>query len=55
MSKNRFKGLFLTAITLLSTGSLIWTRWESPIVVVVVPAFLFALVCFVVILRHKEV
>jgi hypothetical protein len=55
MSKSRLKVLFSTGIALLSTGSLIWMRWESPIVVLVVPAFLFLLVCFVVILRHKEV
>jgi hypothetical protein len=53
MLKSRLKVLFLTGIGLLSTGSLIWMRWESPIVVLVVPAFLFLLVCFVVILRHK--
>jgi hypothetical protein len=55
MSKSRLKGLFWAGIGLLSTGSLIWMRWDSPIVVAVVPAFLFLLVCFVVILRHKEV
>jgi hypothetical protein len=55
MSKSRLKILFWAAISLLSTGSLIWMRWESPIVVLVVPVFLFVLVCFVVILRHKEV
>ncbi|MCU1252798.1 MAG: hypothetical protein JWQ49_5827 [Edaphobacter sp.] len=53
MSKSRLKILFWAAISLLSTGSLIWMRWESPIVVLVVPVFLFLLVCFVVILRHK--
>jgi hypothetical protein len=53
MSKSRLKVLFSTVIGLLSTGSLIWMRWESPIVVLVVPAFLFLLVCFVVLLRHK--
>ena len=55
MSKSRLTILFTTVISLLSTGSLIWMRWESPIVVLVVPVFLFVLVCFVVILRHKEV
>jgi hypothetical protein len=53
MSKSRLKILFSAGIGLLSTGSLIWMRWESPIVVLVVPAFLFLLMCFVVILRHK--
>ena len=53
MSKSRLKILFSTAIGLVSSGSLIWMRWDSPIVVLVVPAFLFMLVCFVVILRHQ--
>jgi hypothetical protein len=55
MSKSRIKILSSTLFLVLLSGCFIRMQWDSPVVILVVPGFLFFLLFFIILVRQGPV